>query len=172
MDPKRPDILWPGTYGGPLGPNMPLRKVGIADLTAAIIAAAVTTEVIIFDTTMIREPDSGLMDYAVWLAGTSPAATREQPLPFLGLFLTVYANQDLQLFHRSLGAGATAWRDLLNFAGTPASPTEFAHGANPARYFVRLSGSDEQLVLKTKATVPTAVELSVRLTNEYFVPTT
>jgi hypothetical protein len=172
MDPKRPDILWPGTYGGPNQGNMPLRKVGIADVTAALIAAPATTEVIVFDTTMIREPDSGLMDYAAWLAKTSPAATREQPLPFLGLFLTVFADQDLQLFHRTLGAGATTWRDLLNFAGTPASPTAYTHTANPARYFVRLSGADEQLVLKTTGTPPTVAELSVRLTSEYFVPTT
>lgn len=171
MHPHSEDLQYPGVYGGPKGPAGVLAKVDLVTIATKLTTVAANTEVIVFDSTMIKEPETALMDLVLWTAGTSQGNRRIIP-EWKGVFLSVFADQDLQLFYRHLAQGSTTWRGLLDYSAAPASPTAFTHSAtNATRYSFRLTGDDHQIVLKTGATPPTVVELSLRLTADYFAST-
>lgn len=130
------------------------------------------TEYPVFDTTRLP-PSSG-----IFTMDPAPAAGvlyRQAAPGIKRVFLSIMANQDLQLFFRHLSIQAPAsnlvvaadWDAVLDHAGTPASPTEVPVGTHPVVFPFHFWGDDHQIVIKTKATPPTKVHLSLRLSCDH-----
>lgn len=131
------------------------------------------TEYVVFDTT--RLPTSvGRFDM-----DPAPAAGviyRQGGAHIKRVFLSVLADQDLQLFfrHLSILAGASNaaivagdWDAVLDHAGSPVTPTEVPAGTHPAIFPFHFWGDDHQIVIKTKATPPTKLRLSLRISSDH-----
>jgi hypothetical protein len=131
-----------------------------------------TTEYVVLDTT--RLPPS----VARFDMDPAPAAGvlyRQSATHIKRVFLSVLADQDLQLFFRHLSILAPAnasvaaadWDAVMDHAGSPASPTEVPTSVHPAIFPFHFWGDDHQIVIKTKATPPTKLHLSLRFSGDH-----
>lgn len=169
FEPVNWDILVPGVYGGPVGPQGPLKKVDTTSIAAKLIAAAFGTEVIFYDTTMILEPQLGLMDFATWNVATSGAfrlgCKRQQPSYIKRLFLSIVADQDVSIYQRHLAANDSAWRAFGDNNSPSVSPTVVTANT-PTLLTLPFFGDDHQCSIKANSAAPTFVAISLRLTAD------